>query len=477
MAAVEVLQTLEYRGGQLNAAPVLEVENFTNWKKRFMCHIIGIEPQFENIISNGPFVPMAAVQRKPEAQWTTDERKAANLDQHLKSLIMSVLPDDQMNSVINCLTAKSTWDDLILYHEGTSDVKESRVMDLKLYCNTFKFKEAVQKQLTKLNATNVVRKVILQENASQRLQFLHISHLFQPKLLLSSENKPGMRNTKHFEAKYNKVKAKLALLSSSASAPSSFSSKNKGRIVESYDWDKEEVSSDDEETKVKALMALTDEERIFVGKESARNGEWTKITIKKEQRNNLSSKHRNLVQELNACKEQLLLWVKRPGSKLKKLDGAEPGSGPKTVKSNLKSKSTFKAETLKGITFNEPSSAPARGNKSSLASKSNSAPTCKFQNVKVEDDPPLAMAIKELNELNLQISKKKIISQRRGINPRNPQHVTKNCETCGSNVHTTYDHNDIEWFKKRETPHAKKAESLNALRSKTPTKRQASKQN
>ncbi|GJX74206.1 retrovirus-related pol polyprotein from transposon TNT 1-94 [Tanacetum coccineum] len=34
MAAVEVPQTLEYRGGQLNAAPVLEVENFTNWKKR-----------------------------------------------------------------------------------------------------------------------------------------------------------------------------------------------------------------------------------------------------------------------------------------------------------------------------------------------------------------------------------------------------------------------------------------------------------
>ncbi|GKC28623.1 hypothetical protein Tco_1035917 [Tanacetum coccineum] len=117
MEAVEVPQTLEYRGGQLNTAPVLEMENFTNWrKKRFMCHIIGIDPQFENIISNGPFILMAAGQKKPEAQWTADERKSANLDQRLKSLIMSVLPDDQINSVINCLTTKSTWDDLILYH-------------------------------------------------------------------------------------------------------------------------------------------------------------------------------------------------------------------------------------------------------------------------------------------------------------------------------------------------------------------------
>ncbi|GKA30250.1 hypothetical protein Tco_0716555 [Tanacetum coccineum] len=139
--AAKVPQTLEYKGGQLYDAPILEVENFTNWKKIFMCHIIGIEPQFKSIIKNGPFIPMTAGQRNPEGQWTADERKAANLDQRLKSLIMSVLLDDQMNSVINCLIAKSTWDDLILYHEGPSDVKESRVMDLKLGYNTFKFKE------------------------------------------------------------------------------------------------------------------------------------------------------------------------------------------------------------------------------------------------------------------------------------------------------------------------------------------------
>ncbi|GJV16380.1 hypothetical protein Tco_1361703 [Tanacetum coccineum] len=90
----------------------------------FMCHIIGIEPQFKNIISNGPYILMAASQRKQETQWTLEERKAANSDHRLKSLIMSVLPDDQINSVINSLTAKSTWDDLILYHEGPSDVKK-----------------------------------------------------------------------------------------------------------------------------------------------------------------------------------------------------------------------------------------------------------------------------------------------------------------------------------------------------------------
>ncbi|GKF77497.1 hypothetical protein Tco_0229967 [Tanacetum coccineum] len=79
MAVVGVPQTLKYRGGQLNDDLVLEVENFTNWKKRFMCHIICIEPQFGNIISNSPFLPIKDGQRKLEAQWTADERKAANL--------------------------------------------------------------------------------------------------------------------------------------------------------------------------------------------------------------------------------------------------------------------------------------------------------------------------------------------------------------------------------------------------------------
>ncbi|GJX86803.1 hypothetical protein Tco_0337577 [Tanacetum coccineum] len=95
-----------------------------------MCHILGIEPQFKNIIKNGPFIPMTAGQRNPEGQWTGDERKDANLDQRLKSLIMFVLPDDQMNSIINCLIAKSTWDDLYCIMIGSSLI-EKKVESLK----------------------------------------------------------------------------------------------------------------------------------------------------------------------------------------------------------------------------------------------------------------------------------------------------------------------------------------------------------
>ncbi|GKA38880.1 retrovirus-related pol polyprotein from transposon TNT 1-94 [Tanacetum coccineum] len=62
---------------------------------------------------------------------------------------------------------------------------------------------------------------------------------FQPKPLNSSQHKPELRPTKDFEAKYNKVKAKLALLSSSAPASKATTVKNKGLIAEAYEWDEE----------------------------------------------------------------------------------------------------------------------------------------------------------------------------------------------------------------------------------------------
>ncbi|GJY59420.1 retrovirus-related pol polyprotein from transposon TNT 1-94, partial [Tanacetum coccineum] len=142
----------------------------------------------------------------------------------------------------------------------------------------------------------------------------------------------------HFarDCKYNKVKPKLALLSPGALTSNSTLVKNKGLIDETYEWDEEEVSSDDNEViEVKALITFNVEERFSVCKECARNGEWVQISIRKvrtllelednkerkyfldylcidlnyveEQRNNLLSKHRDLVQTLNTCKEQLLV--------------------------------------------------------------------------------------------------------------------------------------------------------------------------
>ncbi|GJU58105.1 hypothetical protein Tco_1235871 [Tanacetum coccineum] len=82
--------------------------------------------------------------------------------------------------------------------------------------------------------------------------------------------------------------------------------------------------------------------------------------------------------------------------------------------------------------LNDP---PTRGNKGCSASKTNSAPAAKLKNVKMEDDPPLAIVMKELNELKLQISKNKSSYFR-----------NKNSQQCKRTNNRTCDHADFMSF-------------------------------
>nr|GEY33501.1 hypothetical protein [Tanacetum cinerariifolium] len=131
--------------------------------------------------------------------------------------------------------------------------------------------------------------------------------------------------------------------------------KNKGLVATAYEWDEKDVSSDDNDmTKVKVLMALIDDENVTVGKESARNDEWVKIFVKIAITDSSAT-------EYDSADESLVCNTLFP--LLEKLAGAELIFGPKTIKSILKSNSTFKPETLKWVTINEPSSAPTKDNK------------------------------------------------------------------------------------------------------------------
>nr|GEX60877.1 hypothetical protein [Tanacetum cinerariifolium] len=174
-----------------------------------------------------------------------------------------------------------------------------------------------------------------------------------------------------------------------------------------------------------------------------------------------------------------------PLTSLKNLDGVEPVSRPKTVKSILKSKSTFKAEALKGVIINEPSSAPAKGGSPSRSVIQRPSerffPPCTHcgRINHLFDDcfyyPLCRLCGSYDQDTN---GHNGIISLEREIKPRNLQHVIKRCETCGSIVHNTTSHYDTEWFKSGEALQAKNTDALKskktgsskANRSKTPTK-------
>ncbi|GJT74821.1 hypothetical protein Tco_1041546 [Tanacetum coccineum] len=312
--------------------------------------------------------------------------------------------------------SKSTWDDLILYHEGPSNVKESRVMDLKLCYNTFKFKEGEN-----LTQTFTRYKALLNElvNNGIKLSKLEINNGFingLPKKWLSFCQ--SLRKTNHvkdFElaSLFEKHKYEENLINNSP--------------------DDEEDTRSCQEYMIDLEMEFH-ERSLLAKSKSAKNGEWVKISMRKvhtllemedndkrksfldylgtdfnfveEQRNNLMMKHRaegfdlpnhdtgrilpsesqvkvtdssvdvtdSSVTNYDSAEESSLV-CSTPLPPLDKLAGVKPVSGPKTIKSILKSNSTFNAETLNGVTINEPTSVFAKGNKKVITSKKNSAPT------------------------------------------------------------------------------------------------------
>nr|GFA18641.1 hypothetical protein [Tanacetum cinerariifolium] len=88
---------------------------------------------------------------------------------------------------------------------------------------------------------------------------------------------------------------------------------------------------------VKVLMALAEDNDV-VSKEGARNVAFTDSSATKY----------DSADESSVCSTPL--------PPLKKLNGVEPTSRPKTIKSILRLESTFKAETLKCAIINEQSS-------------------------------------------------------------------------------------------------------------------------
>ncbi|GKC05626.1 retrovirus-related pol polyprotein from transposon TNT 1-94, partial [Tanacetum coccineum] len=188
------------------------------------------------------------------------------------------------------------------------------------------------------------------------------------------------------------------------------------------------------------------------------NHDTGRILLAESQRNTIDSLvvvTNSSVTEYDSADESLVCSTPLPS--LKKLDGAEPTFGSKTIKSILRLKSTFKAEALKGVKINEPSSAPAKGNKISSALKVNSAPASKLKSVKIKYDPTLAIVIKELNDHKLQFSKNRssyfINNQQVLQNALQNKYKTqfkKNCDLCGLNNHLSKNCYKVLFCKKCE---------------------------
>ncbi|GJX93191.1 retrovirus-related pol polyprotein from transposon TNT 1-94 [Tanacetum coccineum] len=267
-----------------------------------------------------------------------------------------------------------------------------------------------------------------------------------------------------------------------------FESKNKGLVAETFDWDEGKVSDDEEETQVKVLIAIADDE-LYVGKNHARNGEWIDITMKK-----LGSEPQTPIPPLinlqgaSLTSEVMTLTYQDHSPRERSGLGTLKYTKPETQESSNKNVSgSVTISDTKLVNYSVPIKVKTNDQESKIDEltklvqmlrdeKINS--TQKIQELKsVSSQPELSKPVNS--------SKQSQDSKPNGKNPDSSKSVRGgtlaessqssesfigvSCKTCGSSVHSTTNHNDFDHFKRDE--------KLQDSKAKEPTKRMVENQN
>ena len=131
--------------GAYNRAPIFDGENYDYWKEYMSVHIQSVDMDVWDAVVNGQFQPQIVADDdngvaldKPKADWSDDEKKKVQYDLKAQNILISSPGVNEYHSVSHCKTSKDMWDAFETLHEGTDEVKQSKVNTLvkqyELFC-------------------------------------------------------------------------------------------------------------------------------------------------------------------------------------------------------------------------------------------------------------------------------------------------------------------------------------------------------
>src|SRR3954465_16026615 len=131
-------------GGSNNKPPLFCGEYFDFWKIRMKAHLEAQGEEVWEVVLQGPHVPIMVINgvgsEKPKASWDDNDRKRVLADKKAVNLLQGALSMDEFFRVSACTTAKEIPDTLVETHEGTTEVKRSRLNTLSQEYEMFRMK-------------------------------------------------------------------------------------------------------------------------------------------------------------------------------------------------------------------------------------------------------------------------------------------------------------------------------------------------
>ena len=149
-------------------------------------------------IEIGPYIPTMVAGNttieKPREDWSEEERRLVQYNLKAKNIITSALGMDEYFRVSNCKSAKDMWDTLQVTHEGTTDVKRSRINTLTHEYELFRMNANESIQNMQKRFTHIVNHLASLGKNFQKEDLINkvlrcLSREWQPKVTAITESR------------------------------------------------------------------------------------------------------------------------------------------------------------------------------------------------------------------------------------------------------------------------------------------------
>ncbi|WRX29158.1 hypothetical protein QQP08_021645 [Theobroma cacao] len=137
-------KTIVAEGQSTNRPSLFDGSNYPYWSTRMSIYIRAIDYEMWDVITDGPFMPLTVnvvtneLMPKPRSEWTEAETKKVQVNFKAINRLHCTLTPTEFNKVSSCTTAKQVWEKLRIIHEGTFQVKESKIAILTYSYEMFK---------------------------------------------------------------------------------------------------------------------------------------------------------------------------------------------------------------------------------------------------------------------------------------------------------------------------------------------------
>ena len=139
-------------GQSTSRPPLFNCTNFSYWKARMQIFLRCIDLNMLDVVTNKYVEPTGRALTEPERHLATLNVKAMN------ALHCGLTPNE-FNRISTCTTAFEIWDKLGITHEGTPQVKESKISSLVHEYELFKMQKNESIDSMYIRFTNIINQL------------------------------------------------------------------------------------------------------------------------------------------------------------------------------------------------------------------------------------------------------------------------------------------------------------------------------